>query len=220
MNEWIDLKTYEKILASQMPSLLSSEEGLPDNHVITIREREISVDFRQLIQNNVKTDTVTLNLDREWDGIHPIILFGSSEAYGVFAVEYNGEPVHVPAAAMEHVGPLDLSVVGLDDSGTVRLVTIAAPGTFEVIESGEYIGDISEDDASLLGQILAALAELQELKKQLEDLIAAGGGSGTTDYNALTNLPVIDGVEIKGERSLSEFGLTAISPEEIETITT
>lgn len=220
MNEWIDLKTYEKILAAQAPSLLSSTEGLPDNHIITIREREISVDFTQLIQNNIKTDTVTLDLDAEWDGIHPVILFGSSEEYGVCAVDYTGDPVHVPASAMEHVGPLDLSVMGLDDSGSVRLVTIAAPGTFEVVESGEYIGEISEDDACLLGQILAALSELQELKKQLEDLIASGGGSGTTDYNALTNLPVIDGVEIKGERSLSEFGLTAISPEEIETITT
>lgn len=215
MNEWIDLKTYEKILAAQAPSLLSSTEGLPDNHVITIREREISVDFTQLIQNNIKTDTVTLDLDAEWDGIHPVILFGSSEEYGVCAVDYTGDPVHVPASAMEHVGPLDLSVMGLDDSGSVRLVTIAAPGTFEVVESGEYIGEISEDDACLLGQILAALSELQELKKQLEDLIASGGGSGTTDYNALSNIPTIDDIDVKGDLSLSDFGLAPITSEEI-----
>lgn len=215
MNEWIDLKTYEKILAAQTPSLLSSTEGLPDNHIITIREREISVDFTQLIQNNIKTDTVTLDLDAEWDGIHPVILFGSSEEYGVCAVDYTGDPVHVPASAMEHVGPLDLSVMGLDDSGSVRLVTIAAPGTFEVVESGEYIGEISEDDACLLGQILAALSELQELKKQLEDLIASGGGSGTTDYNALSNIPTIDDIDVKGDLSLSDFGLAPITSEEI-----
>lgn len=216
MNEWIDLKTYEKILAAQAPSLLSSAEGLPDNHVITIREREISVDFTQLIQNNIKTDTVTLDLDAEWDGIHPVILFGSSESYGVCAVDYNDEPVHVPASAMEHVGPLDLSVMGLDDSGSVRLVTIAAPGTFEVIESGEYVGEISEDDACLLGKILTALSELQELKKQLEDLIASGGGSGITDYNALSNIPKIDDIDVKGDLSLSDFGLVPITSEEID----
>lgn len=218
MNEWIDLKTYEKILAAQAPSLLSSTEGLPDNHVITIREREISVDFTQLIQNNIKTDTVTLDLDAEWDGIHPVILFGSSEEYGVCAVDYTGDPVHVPASAMEHVGPLDLSVMGLDDSGSVRLVTIAAPGTFEVVESGEYIGEISEDDACLLGQILSALSELQELKKQLEDLISSGGGSGTTDYNALSNIPKIDDIDVKGDLSLSDFGLAPITSEEIDSL--
>jgi hypothetical protein len=53
----------------------SSEEGLPDNHVVTVTERSLSVDIPELIQNNIKTDTVTLELDAEWDGISPVIIF-------------------------------------------------------------------------------------------------------------------------------------------------
>lgn len=217
MSNWINVAEYEKKLIKSMPSIMSSEEGLPDNHTIVIRERELSVDFPQLIQNNVRTDTVTLDLDAEWNGIHPIIIFGDTEKYGTWAVQYFGDPVHVPAKAMEYIGGLDLSVMGLDDSGLIRLVTKAAPNTFEVVESGEYIGNISEDDASLLGQILATLTELEDLKQQLEELIAAGGG-GVTDYNELKNKPSIEGVTLSGNLSMTNFGLSPISNEDLDSI--
>ncbi len=217
MSNWINVTEYEKKLIKHMPSIMSSEEGLPDNHTIVIRERELSVDFPQLIQNNVRTDTVTLDLDAEWNGIHPVIIFGDTEEYGTWAVQYFGDPVHIPAKAMEHIGGLDLSVMGLDDSGLIRLVTKAAPDTFEVIESGEYIGNISEDDASLLGQILATLTELEDLKQQLEELIAAGGG-GVTDYNQLTNKPSIEGITLSGDLSMTNFGLSPISNEDLDSI--
>ena len=213
MSDWITAKALND--ANNEISLLSSESGLPDNHVITIRERELSVDDSELIQNNIKTDTVTLNLDREWEGIHPLILFGPN-SNGVLYVEYKGEPVHIPAGAMEDVGPLDLSVMGLDDTGQVRLVTKAAPGTFTVVESGEYIGEISEDDASLLGQILSALEELKALKKQLEDIIATGTLSG--DYNKLQNRPEINGVVLEGNKTLDDLNVKPIEKKDIDSL--
>ena len=161
INNWVHASDLmEMIKSANSTSTLSSEEGLPDNHVITIRERELTVDFPELIQNNIKTDTVTLDLDTEWDGIQPVIIFGPN-ASGTIAVEYTGEPVHIPGAVMQYVGGLDCSVMGLDDSGEVRLVTKAAPNTFEVVESGEYIGQISEDDVSLLGKILSAIKDVE-----------------------------------------------------------
>lgn len=47
-----------------------------------------------------------------------------------------------------------------------------------------------------------------------------GGGGGTTDYNALSNKPSIEGVELDGDKSAKELGLqpTLISGENIATI--
>ena len=132
----------------------SSEEGLPDNHVVTIVERTLTVDIPELIQNNIKTDTVTLELDSEWDGISPVIIFECSDAD--YQVQYEGAATHIPQAVMKNTGSVGCSVCGYDDTGEVRLVTKAAPSTFSVVASGSFIGEISEDDVSLLGQILAA----------------------------------------------------------------
>ena len=147
MSEWMTINEFRG-------ANRSSEEGLPDNHIITIRERVLTVDRSELIQNNVKTDTVTLELDSEWDGINPIIIFECSDEN--YQVAYTGEPVHIPQAVMLKIGRIGCSVCGLDDTGEIRLVTKAAPNIFTVMESGSYIGEVSDDDVSLLGQILAA----------------------------------------------------------------
>ena len=186
INNWVHASDLMKMIKSANGiSTLSSEEGLPDNHVITIRERELTVDFPELIQNNIKTDTVTLDLDAEWDGIQPVIIFGPN-ASGTIAVEYTGEPVHIPGAVMEYVGGLDCSVMGLDDSGEVRLVTKAAPNTFEVVESGEYIGQISEDDVSLLGRILSAIKDVETATSDASSAAEAATDAANSANTAAT----------------------------------
>lgn len=186
INNWVQASDLMKMIKSANgTSTLSSEEGLPDNHVITIRERELTVDFPELIQNNIKTDTVTLDLDKEWDGIQPVIIFGPN-ASGTIAVEYTGEPVHIPGAVMQYVGGLDCSVMGLDDSGEVRLVTKAAPNTFEVVESGEYIGQISEDDVSLLGRILSAIKDVETATSDASSAAEAATAAANSANTAAT----------------------------------
>lgn len=44
-------------------------------------------------------------------------------------------------------------------------------------------------------------------KSEVNALVAGGGGSGTSDYNALSNKPQINNVEIKGNISLEDLGL-------------
>ena len=143
----------------------SSEEGIPDNHVVTVTERSLSVDIPELIQNNIKTDTVTLELDAEWDGISPVIIFECSDAD--YQVQYEGAATHIPQAVMKNTGSVGLSVCGYDDTGEIRLVTKAAPSTFTVVASGSFIGEISEDDVSLLGQILAAAEAANEAAQKV-----------------------------------------------------
>ena len=134
--------------------------GLPDNHIITVSERTIKIDERELVQNNVSTDTYTLELDAEWDDITPVVIFSNSE--GDYKVAYENAPTKIPAAVMAVVGAVDVSVFGLDSTGAVRVVTKAAPNTMNVVESGKFVGEISEDDISLLGQILAAVEAANE----------------------------------------------------------
>lgn len=164
MSEWTD---------ANAPAVLSSTEGVPDNHVITIRERRITVDFKTLIQNNVKTDTVTLDLDAEWDGVTPVIMFG--DQYNATSVIYTGEPVFVPANVMLNTGGVDLSVTGYDSSGEMRLVTVKAVSVFEVIASGAYDGEAEEaSDPTLLGQVLEAATAAQQATAEMTPLISEG----------------------------------------------
>lgn len=149
----------------------SSEDGLPDNHVVTIRERRITVDFPTLIQNNVKTDTISLDLDAEWEGITPVIIFGSED--NPISVLYEGSPAIIPSAVMKDVGFVDLSVMGYDESGTVRLVTAEAPEIFNVIKSGLFDGLIPEEDAvDLLAQLINTSKEAQDILQECESKLS------------------------------------------------
>lgn len=140
--------------------------GLPDNHVIMVSERTIEIDMPELVQNNVSTDTYTLELDAEWNDITPIVIFSNSK--GDYQVAYENAPTKIPAAAMAVIGSVDVSVFGLDSTGKVRVVTKAAPDAMTVIESGKFVGEISENDASLLGQILAAVDKANQAAQDFE----------------------------------------------------
>lgn len=164
-------------------ALLSSEAGLPDNHVITVVEREISVDDPELIQNNVRTDTFTLNLDAEYDDLNVVVIFTKPDNINV-KVAYNGTPTHIPGSAMELVGDLACSVVGIDDAGEVRSVTKAAPDTFQVVKSGAYDGSVTSDDAELLGQILQAVSDAEAAITAAETATTAAETATTEATNA------------------------------------
>ena len=155
-------KWYKASEIERLKNLTSRDgvSGLPDNHVITVSERVISVDNTELVQNNIATDTFTLVLDAEWDGITPVVIFTNDQ--GNYQVAYENAPTKIPAAAMAGIGAVEVSVFGLDSTGAVRVVTKAAPNTMNVVKSGKFVGEVSSDDASLLGQILAAAEAANE----------------------------------------------------------
>ena len=55
------------------------------------------------------------------------------------------------------------------------------------------------------------------LNKKIKDG-GGGGAGGTTNYNALTNKPSINGVTITGALTLQQLGIAEISNSEIEQI--
>ena len=183
MSKWY---SFEELKRARTPMPLDSEAGLPDNHVITVVERVISVDDSELIQNNVRTDTFTLNLDAEYDDLNVVVIFTKPNDINV-KVAYNGTPTHIPGSAMELVGSLACSVVGIDADGEVRAVTKAAPDTFQVVESGAYDGSVTSDDVELLGQILQAVSDAEAAITKAETATIAATNATSQATSAATS---------------------------------
>lgn len=161
MSKWYKASELER-LRTLTPR--DGVNGLPDNHVITVFERIISIDNTELIQNNIATDTFTLVLDAEWDDITPIAIFSNS--VGNYSVMYEGSATKIPAKVMESTGDVEVSVYGVNEAGNVRVVTQRPESMgMTVIESGKFDGQVSSDDVSLLGKILAAVEEAEKSVK-------------------------------------------------------
>lgn len=45
-----------------------------------------------------------------------------------------------------------------------------------------------------------------------------GISGGTKDYNELNNLPTVNGVEVKGDLTFEDLGITKMTPAEIDTM--
>lgn len=142
--------------ANQTITPMSADPGeeFPFLHTITVVDRVVSVDKPELVQNNIKTETVTLNLDSEWEGLSTVINIGNEQPVSVI---WSGEPVVVPAELMTTVGSLDVSVVGYGDDGGIRAVTKKATSIFNVVASGYVEGDEAvPDPTTILGQLIQA----------------------------------------------------------------
>lgn len=134
------------------PNSADPGEEFPFLHTITVVDRVVSVDKPELVQNNIKTETVTLNLDSEWEGLSTVINIGNEKPVSVI---WSGEPVVIPAELMTTVGSLDVSVVGYGDDGGIRAVTKQAKSVFDVVASGFVEGDEAvPDPTTILGQLI------------------------------------------------------------------
>lgn len=104
------------------------------NRHILVRNRKVEcVGPRELVQNGIASETVTLGLDHWYDGLEVTLVLGSGE--NARAEEWTGKPMAVPQNLLETVGPLAVSVVGRL-GGDVRITSKAAPDCLEVVESG------------------------------------------------------------------------------------
>ena len=115
----------------------------------------MTVDYPTIIQNNVNTDTIELDLDGEWDGMSVVLVLGPCG--GATELAWHGEPLTLPSALAEDTGGIDVSVVGYSADGDTRLVTVAAPSLLNVIKSGCTVGEApAEETPDLIGQLVAA----------------------------------------------------------------
>ena len=143
-------------------------EEFPFLHTITVVDRAVSVDRPELVQNNIRTETVTLNLDSEWDGLSCLINIGSDD--NPVSLVWSGHHVTIPAELMTDIGTLDVSVVGYGEDGTVRAVTKKADNMFTVVASGYVEGDEPvPDPTTILGQLVEAADNANEAADNAND---------------------------------------------------
>ena len=143
-------------------------EEFPFLHTITVVDRAVSVDRPELVQNNIRTESVTLNLDSEWDGLSCLINIGSDD--NPVSLVWSGHPVTIPAELMTDIGTLDVSVVGYGEDGTVRAVTKKADNMFTVVASGYVEGDEPvPDPTTILGQLVEAADNANEAADNAND---------------------------------------------------
>ena len=143
-------------------------EEFPFLHTITVVDRAVSVDKPELVQNNIRTESVTLNLDSEWDGLSCLINIGNDD--NPVSLIWSGQPVVIPAELMTDTGTLDVSVVGYGDDGTVRAVTKKADAMFVVAASGYVHGDNPvPDPTTILGQLVEAADNANEAADNAND---------------------------------------------------
>lgn len=148
------MSSFVKASGGITPMSADPGEEFPFLHTITVVDRVVSVDKPELVQNNIKTETVTLNLDSEWEGLSTVINIGNEKPVSVI---WSGEPVVIPAELMTTVGSLDVSVVGYGDDGGIRAVTKQAKSIFNVVASGFVEGDEAvPDPTTVLGQLIQA----------------------------------------------------------------
>lgn len=148
------MSSFVKASGGITPNSADPGEEFPFLHTISVVDRVVSVDKAELVQNNIKTETVTLNLDSEWEGLSTVINIGNERPVSVI---WSGEPVVIPAELMTTVGSLDVSVVGYGDDGGIRAVTKQAKSIFNVVASGFVEGNEPvPDPTTILGQLVQA----------------------------------------------------------------
>lgn len=176
--------------------------SFPINHTIRVDGRRLSVDDPRLVQNNVNTETVTLELGTEWDGLNVVLNLGRSSGKPV-ALPWTGEPLVVPSQVVRMPGLVNASVVGYGDDDR-QVVTVAAPSLFHVVESGfaDMGADPVPESQSMLNRLLEAAekAEKFDIKGvEVTTLPSGSQASGSID-DGLISLSIPAGEQgIPGE---------------------
>lgn len=106
-------------------------------HVVTVRNRCVSVDQPLIVAGGRGSDLVVLDLDDEWQGFSVSVVLGSGESAQV--AEWDGDPMSLPEELVSEAGWLPISIVGELDGALI--VTRRADRVLRVVEGGEVPGD-------------------------------------------------------------------------------
>lgn len=93
------------------------------NHVLTVRGRKASVTPCTLVQGTVWQDTLTLDLDSEWNGLNVTVTFvaATTEVTPVL----NANMCEIPHEVLVDSGEVDVFVLGTRDGKAMRHASLA-----------------------------------------------------------------------------------------------
>lgn len=107
------------------------------DHKVTIRDRVVSTDSREIVQDSNEADRIVLDLDSDWDGLDEVyVVLGKGD--GKLVSPYDPEDLPTfPAELTEKLGPLAFSVVGM--KGETIQITRRADSLFRIVPRGDVI---------------------------------------------------------------------------------
>lgn len=130
-------------------------------HTLVVRDHRISCCDREMVQHGMGHDAISLDLDAEWDGLTITVVVGECDA--AYDAVWQGEPWVLPAVSLFEAGWLPVTVVGRDDTGTVRVVTERCDHLLRVVASGCVDGSVPPEDApDILHELLGAAEDARD----------------------------------------------------------
>lgn len=93
------------------------------NHILTVRGRTASISPRTLVQGTVGQDTLTLDLDSEWNGLNVTVTFVAVTTEVTPAL--NANVCEVPHEVLVDSGEVDVFVLGTRDGKAMRHASLA-----------------------------------------------------------------------------------------------
>lgn len=141
------------------------------NHVLTVRGRKASVTPRTLVQGTVGQDTLTLDLDSEWNGLNVTVTFvaATTEITPVL----NANVCDIPYEVLVDSGEVDVFVLGTRDGKAMRHASLAH--NMVVKKSNMSDGSTTADPS-----ISAYRQAYDDAVKATEAANSAAGAAGST----------------------------------------
>lgn len=201
---------------------------------------KVNKDYCEIKQNEVwnvgdyNVHTVQVELSPEFNGlVNKVRYFVEDKSYDMLITD-NVAQVPYEATIME--GTIKIGVYGYD-ADTNILVQSTSPVN-KYISSGTYTGDPDNtqpltptDKEQMESAIQKNTDDIINLQNNKQDVLISGeniktinnesilgsgnieiggGGGGTSNYNALTNKPKINNVELNGNKSLNDLGIQPV----------
>ena len=166
------------------------------NHVLTVRGRKASVTPCTLVQGTVGQDTLTLDLDSEWNGLNVTVTFvaATTEVTPVL----NANMCEIPHEVLVDSGEVDVFVLGTRDGKAMRHAslahkmvvkksnmsdgsTTANPSISAYRQAYDDAVKATEAANSAAGTAGSTAAEMAKLNKRYETQISQQATSFSTD---------------------------------------
>lgn len=141
------------------------------NHVLTVRGRKASVTPRTLVQGTVGQDTLTLDLDSEWNGLNVTVTFVSATTE--ITPVLNANVCEIPHEVLVDSGEVDVFVLGTRDGNAMRHASLAHK--MVVKKSNMSDGSTTTDPS-----ISAYRQAYDDAVKATEAANSAAGAAGST----------------------------------------
>lgn len=141
------------------------------NHILTVRGRTASISPRTLVQGTVGQDTLTLDLDSEWNGLNVTVTFVAATTEVTPAL--NANVCEIPHEVLVDSGEVDVFVLGTRDGKAMRHASLAHK--MVVKKSNMSDGSTTADPS-----ISAYRQAYDDAVKATEAANSAAGAAGST----------------------------------------